>query len=160
MLKTTLTHLTQKLRLHPCVFTAIWLGLTLVRNATEYPDIIDDILPQLCIPICHQARLGWKQLYYGHLARVWAAAIDCLHPHMAQPGTQIMTMIINTIWKYILEIWKIRNEHLHHAAGQLDLPNYKQAAMTLYNLRQCLPTEAQDALYCKSLESILDLPPT
>jgi len=59
-------------------------------------------------------------------------AIDKIHPNSAATGEQIMIKITVTIWKYILEIWKVRNQHLHQAAEHLSLPNYRQAAQSLY----------------------------
>jgi len=51
--------------------------------------------------------------------------------------------IQTTIWQHVLAIWKVRNEHLHHNADQLDLPNYCQAATMLYDQKHLLPPAAQ-----------------
>jgi len=74
-------------------------------------------------------------------------AIDTTHPNSPQAGEQVMVQIVKTIWTYILDTWKLRNQHLHKVANQLDFPNYRQAAMTLYELRHKLPPDAQAALY-------------
>jgi len=66
--------------------------------------------------------------------------------------------IQTTIWTYILEIWKLRNDHLHQNADKLDLPNYRQAVITLYEQRHLLPPQAQHALYHQPLEDMLELP--
>jgi len=51
MLKSEMTTATQKLGMHPCILTALWLGLTGIRYGTPYPDIIQEVLPPLCCPI-------------------------------------------------------------------------------------------------------------
>jgi len=57
-------------------------------------------------------------------------------------GTQAMAKIQTTIWTYVLATWKLRNEHLHQNADQLDLPNYRQAVITLYEQCHLLPPTA------------------
>jgi len=57
-----------------------------------------------------------------------------------------------------LVILKLQNQHLHQHASQLNLPNYHQAAASLYEQRVQLPQAAQEALYHQPLEIILDLP--
>jgi len=73
-------------------------------------------------------------------------------------GTQVMEKIQTTIWTYVLDIWKLCNDHLHQNADRLDLPNYQQAVITLYEQCHLLPPRAQQALYCQPLETMLDLP--
>ncbi len=158
-LKTHLTEATQKLRMHPCILSAIWLGLVSARYDTPYPDIQTDVLPQLRAPINHQARLGWTQLYQGRISHGWAKAIDATHPEFALSGEQIMTQLLRIIWTSTLEMWKVRNEHLHSNADQLNLPNYRQAIITLYDQRHQLPPDAQAALYRQPLETLLEQPP-
>jgi len=68
-----------------------------------------------------------------------------------------MIHIVQTIWTYILNIWKWCNQHLHKNANQLNLPNYQQAAKTLYELHNQILSVAQEDLYCQPLEAILDL---
>jgi len=70
-----------------------------------------------------------------------------------------MTQIQCIIWTYILELWKVRNTHLHQNAAQLDLPNYRQAVINLYEQRHLISATAQDALYQQPLEVILEQPP-
>jgi len=158
-LKDNLTTTTRKLRLHPCIFTALWLGLNSVRQDAPYPDIAHDLLPRLRSTIQQQSSLGWNQLYQGRITRDWAQAIDVIHPELALSGEQVMTQLLCTIWTYILEVWKIRNTHLHRNAAQLDLPNYRQAVINLYEQRHLIPAMAQDALYRQPLEVILEQPP-
>jgi len=73
-------------------------------------------------------------------------------------GTQVMVKLQITIWTYILDLWKLRNAHLHQNADQLDLPNYRQAVITLYKQHHLIPPWAQQALYCQPLEIMLELP--
>jgi len=58
-LKSKITLYTQKIRLHPCIFTTLWLGLATTRTDTPYPDISDEVLPPLQSTIKTQERLGW-----------------------------------------------------------------------------------------------------
>jgi len=71
-LKSSLMQMTQKLQLHPCILTALWLGLVAIQNDIAYPDILNDIMQPLSHPIQHQTQLGWDQLYHGHLSVHWA----------------------------------------------------------------------------------------
>jgi len=87
------------------------------------------------------------------------SVIDMIHPHLAPTtGKQVMIYMMKEIWLYILETWKLRNQHLHHNATQLNLPNYWQAAISLYEQQHQLPPDAQDALYHQPLKTILELP--
>jgi len=158
-LKNKLTLYATKLRLHPCLFTTIWLGLTSIRTDTPYPDVLNEAMPSLHSPILSQTRLGWNQLYYGRFSNAWAKAIDETHPTLATTGENVITTLIKHLWDHFLAIWKLRNEHLHHNAGQLDLPNYQQAARTLYEQKHLLSSRAQDSLYKQPLEQVLNLPP-
>jgi len=144
--------------MNPCISTAIWLGLTSTRQATPYPDILPEVLPPLRRPIQQQTRLGWEQLYQGRVATGWAQAIDKIHPELQLTGEQVMTHLSKIIWKFILETWKTRNNHLHQNAGDLNLPNYRQAAINLYDQRHLIPPDAQEALYRLPLEKILEQP--
>jgi len=150
--------MTQKYQLHPCIFTSLWLGLTSICSNTSYPEIVDDVEPPLQDPVRLQTQLGWTQLYKGRTSKHWTSAIDVIHPKLPIAGEQIMTTIIKAIWSYFLDLWKIRNTTLHNTAAQLDLPNYRQAAETLYEQRHKLFPEAQAALYCQPLNEVLEQP--
>jgi len=156
-LKESLSTMTQKLRLQPYLLTSLWLGLAAHRTGIDYPPILDDLPQHLHASIQTQTRLGWGQLYQGHVAITWAQAIDDLHPNLAPSGTQVMISMLRLVWTYVLAVWKTRNQQLH-SASQLDLPDYRQAASTLYELRYQLPPDAQTALYQQPLEQILALP--
>jgi len=157
-LKSTLTNKTQALQLHPSIFTTWWLGLVTRCNGTEYPDILQDVPHQLRKTILSQTRLGWEQLLLGRISITWAQAIDDLNPTLAPSGTQVLITMLRMMWSYVLSVWKLRNTNLHHSANQLNLPNYRQAAITLYELRYQLPPMAQTALYRQPLEQLLELP--
>jgi len=153
-LKCQLSDITQWLQLHPCIFTAIWLGLLLIHRNSPYPNITKDILPQLIQPVQLQTRLGWEKIFHGHLSIMWASAIDTFHPNLAIMGEQVIT----AIWLYILAIWKLHNHHLHHMAESLNLPNYHQAAISLYERYHQIPPAAQEALFSQPIDTILELP--
>jgi len=69
-----------------------------------------------------------------------------------------MIMLLKLIGQFILDTWKLQNNHLHQHATQLNLPNYHQAAASLYEQREQLPPAAQDALYHQPLKTIMELP--
>jgi len=119
-----LIKLTQQLSLHPCILTALWLGLVATRTDTPYPEVQADMLPTLRLLLQLQAQAGWEQLYCGHISSAWAKAINQEHPKLRKTGEQVMVMMQKIIWQFILDTWKIRNQHLHQNAMQLDLPNY------------------------------------
>jgi len=62
------------------------------------------------------------------------------------------------IWSYFLDLWALRNSHLHKTAAQLDLPNYCQAVKTLYKQKHKLSPAAQAALYRHPMNEILEQP--
>jgi len=157
-LKNTLTEYVHKIRLHPCIFTAIWLGLVATRTQTAYPDIIDDVPQPLRLAITQQEKIGWPQLYRGRISKAWATTIDAIHPRLPATGENVMLKIIKILWAYFLDVWKIRNTHLHNTSATYDLPNYKQAVATLYEQRHQLSPRAQAALYKHPIQQILDLP--
>jgi len=144
-LKNQLSALNSKFSLHPSILTTFWLGLLTIRNHTPYPNVLDDLPPELRAVIQHQSQLGWIHTYHGRLAKAWAHAIDQLNPNIAPSGTQIMVYMTQAVWQCILETWQLCNQHLHQDAGMLSLPNYKQAVMTAYETGQQLPPEAQEA---------------
>jgi len=92
-LKHDMTHLTQCLPLHPCLFTALWLGLKAARTASPYTDILMDILPPLLQPIQWQTWLEWEQLFQGCVFTTWAAAINMIHPQLAPTEEQVMIQL-------------------------------------------------------------------
>jgi len=150
--------MTSKAKLHPCIFTLVWLGLLAVRVVTPYPDIQQEAPIQLREPIQCQTFLGWKQLYYGCLSLHWATAIDTLHPNLAVMGEQVMINITIAIWTFILDTWQLHNQHLHQNMEQLDHPNYQQAVTMLYELCNQLPPAAQTALYRQLVATLLEQP--
>ncbi len=158
-LKSQLTAITVKFSLHPSIITTYWLGLLTIRNNTPYPDVQDELPSVLGPAIRQQSRLGWTQLYHGRLAHAWATAIDQLNPTIAPSGLQITVYLTQAVWKYTLETWSLRNQHLHQDAGAMSLPNYRQAVITAYEIGQQLPPAAQEALFHRPLEQLIEQPP-
>jgi len=85
-LRLQLTATSTKYSLHPSIINVFWLGLLTIRNASPYPNIVQDIPPALRPTIAQQSRIGWDQLYYGRYTKSWATAIDALNPNMALSG--------------------------------------------------------------------------
>ncbi len=158
-LKQNLTQFATTNSLHPCLFTAIWLGLLAIRNDTDYPDVNNELPPIIRRAVQAQHRIGWDQLYQGRFSIYWAQAIDKLHPSLASSGRLVTTQMIQIIWNYVLATWTLRNQHLHQDGGQLSLPDYRQAVLTMYEQRHQLPPAAQDAIFNRPIEQIMDQSP-
>ncbi len=158
-LKQSLSLLTTKHLLHPAIFTAFWLGLLTIRNDTPYPAITNELPKVLRSAITAQSRLGWDQLYHGRVSKLWEIAIESLNPHLHISGRQIVTTMVQTIWRYILASWTLRNHQLHQDGGRLSLPNYKQAFLTIYEQKDTLPPEVQEALFHRPLDQMLEQTP-
>jgi len=58
-----------------------------------------------------QELMGWRQLYYGRVSPSWIAGLQAYHPQIN--GTQYYTQCVTYIWRAILRIWKLRNQHQH-----------------------------------------------
>jgi len=150
--------MTQQLRLHPSILMAgTVVGFGVHSSQHSIPRNLEWDPSPLWQPIVNQTHIGWDQIYQGRLFLAWAEAINFLHPEMSLMGSQIMVKIQQNIWNNILVTWKTRNEHLHRNGNNLDLPNYLQAATTHYSSITNSPA-AQVALYCRPLQSLLDLP--
>jgi len=148
-----------KFSLHPAILTTFWLGLLTIQHNTPYPEIQNDLPPILHSTVKAQAWLGWDQLYHGHVSHFWEQAIDQLNHHLNISSHYIVIQMLKTVWTYILALWTICNQHLHHDAGCLSLPNYHQAVITMYKLHQQLPPELQEAVFHCPLEEMLETPP-
>jgi len=90
--------------------------------------------------------------------KYWIQAVDQLNPHVTIRTHQIMAQMIKEIWNYVLEMWKLRNLHLHNDAGHLSLPDYRQAVTTIYKTRSQLPPMAQEALF--HIQTMMEQTPT
>jgi len=67
--------------------------------------------------------------------------------------------MIREVWTYVLEMWKLRNLHLHNDAGHLSLPDYRQAVKMIYEQGSQLPPAAQEALFHTPLDTMLEQSP-
>jgi len=158
-LKQQMTQFATNHSIHPSLFTALWLGLLAVHNATDYPDITNELPPILQRAVHAQHRIGWEQLYQGRFSLHWAQAIDKLHPSLASSGRLVTTQLIQMIWNYILATWTLRNQHLHQDGGHTSLPDYRQAVQTMYEQRHQLPLAVQEAIFTCPIEQIMDQTP-
>jgi len=138
-------------------------------DVTCSPIIFEEIIKNTChvsmitsnyfIMTIHQLlQLGWDQLYHGHVSHDWAKAINSVHPTLHHMGKEVMILLQCIIWQYVLDTWTLWNQHLHHTANQLNLPDFFQAARSLYEQCDWLNPDAQAALYQQPLEQILELP--
>jgi len=67
--------------------------------------------------------------------------------------------MLKAVWTYVLITWSTRNQHLHHDAGRLSLPDYCQAVITIIETHQQLPPELQEAVFQHTLAEMLEKPP-
>jgi len=58
-----------------------------------------------------QEQLGWWQLYYGRMSPSWIAGLQAYHPQLNV--MTYYTQCVTFIWKAILQIWKLWNQHQH-----------------------------------------------
>jgi len=126
---------------------------------SAYPDIIDDLPRELKPAVQAQTRLGWVQVYKGRFSNHWAKAIDQLHPSLPLAGCTVVVLVMKHIWQYILDIWKLRNQHLHNDKGHVNIPDYRRAVQTLFEQRHQVPPAAQEAIFHRPIAEILALPP-
>jgi len=59
----------------------------------------------------NQQRVGWTQIYYGRISPTWVQALQTHHPQVN--AIQYYTKCITLVWKAVLQVWAIRNRHLH-----------------------------------------------
>jgi len=71
----------------------------------------------------------------------------------------VVVLAIKQIWQYLLELWRLRNQHLHNDAGQSNLPDYRLAVQTMYAQHHQLPPTVQEAVFQRPIDHILALPP-
>jgi len=58
-----------------------------------------------------QESMGWRQLYYGRVSPSWIGGLQDHHPQIN--GTLYYTQCVTYIWKAVLRIWQLRNQHQH-----------------------------------------------
>jgi len=138
-----------------------WYPLSHTKSNSDYSvitsaiEINRNVRPTLP-PLTHQSWIGWGQIYQGQVCKAWAQAIDRIHKELPMMGAQVMTILVKIIWTYILDTWKLPNNHLHNHAAQLNLPNYRQAVTNLYKQSHLIPTKSKEALFWQPLETILE----
>jgi len=71
----------------------------------------------------------------------------------------MVVLAIKHIWQYILDLWKLQNQHLHNDAGHSSLPDYRLAVQTMFEQRHQIPPTAQEAIFNRPIDQILALPP-
>jgi len=85
-------------------------GLYHGRQA-EPPFAISISNPNLQKIFDEQQQLGWQQLYYGRLTPTWATTCTTLHPTVN--GNHFFAQVLTLVWRAVLQVWTIRNQHLH-----------------------------------------------
>jgi len=74
-----------------------------------------------------QERLGWKQLYYGQFATQWIPLLTHYHPQLN--GLHYITKIVVLSWQSVLQVWGLRNAHLHPGNLEQEDRSQLQAAI-------------------------------
>ncbi len=105
-----------KAKCPPTVYNVLVNGLYAGRGAPlitthDEDDMIQNIKQQ-------QQRLGWKQIYYGRLAAVWATGIT--ESQATIQGVVFYSRVMILIWKAVVEQWMVRNSHLHPPSTTMD----------------------------------------
>jgi len=106
-----------------------------------------------------QMQIRWDLLYQGQLSKLWAHAIDELHPEIALAGWQITMIFIPVFWKYVLETWSMQNQHLHNDNSHLSNSDYHQAVQTIYKTCHKVPEATQAVLFTHPIEQLLEQSP-
>jgi len=89
----------QKVQLHSCILMLLWLGVAIQINLA-YPDIDNDVLPPLKIPIQKTPyRMGQA---LSEMTIVSVAKQLTPFTQAAVSGMQVMITITKLIWSYIL----------------------------------------------------------
>jgi len=94
-----------------------------------------------------QERLGWKQLYYGRFSSVWIQLLEYYHPQVN--GLHYLAKCVTLIWQSVLQVWAVRNAHLH--PGNRDQEDHSQLQATV---NQILFEAHQDPLLQALVASI------
>jgi len=77
-----------------------------------------------------QAKLRWKQLYYGWFSQMLLQAIYHHNPDI--PNLRYLSKIISIIWSAVIQIWHICNCHLHPQDNNTN--DQSQLRMTIENI--------------------------
>jgi len=74
-----------------------------------------------------QERLGWRQLYYGRISPLWIIGIQTHHQQVN--GTHYYAQGLKLIWKAVLQVWRLRNQHLHPSSHEQEDRSLLEAAV-------------------------------
>ncbi len=107
-----LQQLHNKHKIDPHLFQLLWQGLLSIRTSTDINEQLADYPPQHQSMFDRQRRIGWEQLYYGQIAVSWAHYIDTTTKGKTS-GTIFYSRVTNLLWKYLLQVWTVRNNALH-----------------------------------------------
>ncbi len=103
-----------------------------------------------------QTQLGWKQLYYGQYSTKWSASCSNTHPNIN--STHYYAKCLTLTWQAVLNIWNIRNKHLHPTdPTQADWTQLHATVQQIFYDVQHDPI-LQDLLTYTTVESIMAKP--
>jgi len=141
-LKSALTDLCTKNRVDPHLYQLWWIGLNHPDPTDPTPDTHDiSMYPEPYHPIFwQQTKIGWKQLYYGHLSTEWTIYLSWTHPQLN--STKLLASMIATVWTTLLELWKSRNFNNNEATTQFP-PQMLSRTNGIYASQSCLPHHAK-----------------
>jgi len=125
-------------QIDPHMLQLLWQGL----NSIHQQYSIDEQLatyPSEFHPLFHdQSRIGWDQLFYGRTSITWASYIERATQYKTN-GTVFYSQIITKIWRYILNIWTIRNAAKH--PSQQNQQTVQSLAPQVHHLFQIIASE-------------------
>jgi len=103
-----------------------------------------------------QIQLGWHQLFYGRQATQWHTTCNTMHPTIN--STHYYAKCLTLIWKAVIQIWTIRNNHLYPTDQRLaDRTQLHDTVLQIFHDTQNDPT-LKDILNYTTPEQIMEKP--
>jgi len=86
-----------------------------------------------------QQSIGWTQIYYGRLSPTWVQVLQTHHPQVN--AIQYCAKCITLVWKAVLQVWAVRNKHMHPGTyEQEDQRNLEADIHQIFTEAQSDPT--------------------
>jgi len=103
-----------------------------------------------------QMQLGWHQLFYGRQVTQWHTACNTMHPTIN--STHYYAKCLTLIWKAVIQIWTIRNNHLYPTDQRLaNRTQLHDTVLQIFHNTQNNPN-LKDLLTYTNLEQIMMKP--
>jgi len=132
-----------------------WLGMKSIIHSSPQPE--QELYPTRFQRIFKaQKKIGWKQLYYGRIAKEWIKVLQ-QHDHKQTNAIQYYTQVLTITWTGLLQLWKLRNKdnnaaHIHHPA------NMDSDLTGIFSTWHWLSQQAQDRIFKLTREELQNKP--